>query len=126
MTKARAPRTQDRRRFAVNLALLVVAATAGWVWFNVHLKPHVDARLFGSISITALVVFAGAIVTMFVKADFKEIVAPWLPFRVTTWALGAAIAVIGLAFLTTATLYVSLAGNASTVVLISKKKVELS
>jgi hypothetical protein len=127
MTKARAARTQDRRRFAVNLALLVVAATAGWVWFNVHLKPHVDARLFGSISITALVVFAGAIVTMFVKTGFAELVAPWLPFRGTTWALGAAIAVIALAFLTTATLYVSLAGNApSTVVLISKRKVELS
>jgi len=92
-------------RFLVNLALTVVVTTAAWVWFNIHLKPHVDARVFGGVTIGVIFLFACGVVKSFVGDDAENAVHQAIDLRPTTYTLLAAIPVLFIAYLTTFSVY---------------------
>jgi hypothetical protein len=94
------------KRFWTNLVLFVVTITAAWIWFNVHLKPHVSARWFGGVTILAAVTFAVGLVKLFVGDDAKNALLASMRSKKTTWRLAALLPVVAFAHLTTASIYV--------------------
>ena len=95
--------TRHSTRTWVNLALLVLVVGATGIFFNVHVKPHMDARLFGGVTLLAAAMLVIKIVKFFVGDAAKKSTQSSITRPLTTWVLIAAVPVLLIAYLTTAT-----------------------
>ena len=93
------------RRFWINLILFILVATAAWLWFNVHLKPHVDERWFGGVTIAAVAAFIGGLVKVFIGDDATNELRARMRQPRSTWTLLALVPVVALAHFVTVTIY---------------------
>jgi len=93
------------RRFWINLILFILVATGAWLWFNVHLKPHVDERWFGGVTIAAVAAFVAGLVKVFIGDDATNELRARMRQPRSTWTLLALAPVVALAHCVTATIY---------------------
>jgi hypothetical protein len=95
--------TAHTARTWVNLVLLVLVVTATFIFFNVHVKPHMDARLFGGVTLLAAAMLIIKIVKFFVGEAAKKSTQSSITRSRTTWLLVFAIPILIAAYLTTGT-----------------------